>query len=105
MADKAKDLLPRSSFLAAISSGTVGGAWLLEGEEENLKDEAIALIREKYLPENGPEVYAIGQRVRLPIMGPGTVTDVDTAKGAHLVKFDGLDTPRAISFRAKLEKA
>ena len=60
---------------------------------------------EKYLPENGPEVYAIGQRVLHPIMGPGTVTDVDTAKGAHLVKFDGLDTPRAISFRAKLEKA
>ena len=61
-------------------------------------------FREKYLPENGPEDYAIGQRVRHPIMGPGTVTDVDTAKGAHLVKFDGLDTPRAISFRAKLEK-
>ena len=59
---------------------------------------------EKYLPESGPEVFAIGQRVRHPIMGPGTVTDVDTVKGAHLVKFDGLDTPRAISFRAKLEK-
>ena len=28
----------------------------------------------------------------------------DTAKGAHIVKFDDLPTPRAISFRAKLEK-
>ena len=56
MADKAKDLLPRSSFLAAISAGTVGGAWLLEGEEENLKDEAITLIREKYLPDGLEEL-------------------------------------------------
>ena len=36
-------------------------------------------------------------------MGLGTVVDIDTAKGAHIVRFDGFATPRAISFRAKLE--
>ena len=62
-------------------------------------------LSEKYLPERGPEVFEPGRRVRHPIMGPGTVVDVDTVKGAHVVKFDGLETPRAISFRAKLETA
>ena len=34
----------------------------------------------------------------------GTVLDVDRVKKAHIVLFDDMDTPRAISFRAKLEK-
>lgn len=38
------------------------------------------------------------------IFGSGTVVDVDLIKAAHLVKFDNIDTPRSISFRAKLEK-
>jgi DNA helicase-2/ATP-dependent DNA helicase PcrA len=38
------------------------------------------------------------------VFGPGTVTDVDKDKGAHVVKFDSMETPRRISFRAKLEK-
>ena len=31
------------------------------------------------------------------------VLGVDLDKGAHLVKFDDMETPRMISFRAKLE--
>ena len=42
--------------------------------------------------------------MRHSIFGEGTVIDVDMDKYAHMVKFDGIDTPRAISFRAKLEK-
>ena len=38
-------------------------------------------------------------------MGFGTVVDIDTVKGAHIVQFDGIATPRAISFRARLEPA
>jgi DNA helicase-2/ATP-dependent DNA helicase PcrA len=38
------------------------------------------------------------------VFGTGTVTDVDRDKGAHVVQFDSMDTPRKISFRAKLEK-
>ena len=60
---------------------------------------------EKRLPEAEPETFAIGQRVRHSIMGPGTVVDIDTVKGAHIVQFDGIATPRAISFRARLEPA
>ncbi len=56
------------------------------------------------LPQDGFVPYAPGQRVRHEIMGPGTVVEVDVGKGAHMVKFDSLPTPRAISFRAKLEK-
>lgn len=62
-------------------------------------------LSEKRLPEKEPEAFAVGQRVRHSIMGLGTVVDVDTTKGAHIVRFDCLETPRAISFRAKLEAA
>ena len=76
-----------------------------EPPEEGLIKEARDYIKasEKYLPEKEAESFAIGQRVRHAIIGLGTVVDVDTAKGAHIVRFDGFATPRAISFRAKLE--
>ncbi len=50
------------------------------------------------------ETYEKGQRVKHSVFGMGTVVDIDTDKGAHVVKFDGIDTPRAISFRAKLAR-
>ena len=76
-----------------------------EPPEEGLVKEARDFIEasERYLPEKQAEAFTIGQRVRHEIMGPGTVVDVDAAKGAHIVRFDGIATPRAISFRAKLE--
>ena len=62
-------------------------------------------VTEKYLPENMEgQTFAVGDRVAHDILGPGTVVDVNTEKGAHIVRFDGMDTPRAISFRAKLRK-
>ena len=54
-------------------------------------------------PEEGPDTFPIGARVKHPILGPGTVTDIDRDRGAHVVKFDAMDTPRAIAFKAKLE--
>ena len=53
--------------------------------------------------ERDPEVVAIGQRVRHAVFGLGTVVDVDLPKQAHTIQFDGIPTPRSISFRAKLE--
>ena len=53
--------------------------------------------------DEGPRTLDPGTRVRHPILGPGTVLEADTDRGAHLVKFDSVDTPRAIAFRAKLE--
>ena len=77
-----------------------------EPPEEGLVKEARDYIEasERYLPEKQAEAFTIGQRVRHEILGPGTVVDVDTGKGAHIVRFDGIATPRAISFRAKLEE-
>jgi DNA helicase-2/ATP-dependent DNA helicase PcrA len=56
----------------------------------------------KYLPEK-EAAFAVGQRVKHAVFGKGTVLDIDTAKRAHIVRFDEVSTPRAISFRAKLE--
>ena len=66
--------------------------------------EYLALSR-KFMPQNEEDIaFPVGQRVRHAVFGEGTVTDVDKDKGAHVVQFDGMDTPRTISFRAKLEK-
>lgn len=74
-----------------------------EGLIRETKDYLV--INERYLAdeENQPSL-AVGQRVKHSIFGSGTVVDVDLIKAAHLVKFDNIDTPRSISFRAKLEK-
>ena len=66
--------------------------------------EYIALSQ-KYMPKCESDIaFPVGQRVRHAVFGPGTVTDVDKDKGAHVVQFDSMETPRRISFRAKLEK-
>ena len=73
----------------------------LEGLIEDAR--AYIAVNEKNLPEKDPAVFEIGQRVQHSIMGLGTVIDIDTAKGAHIIQFDRIETPRAISFKAKLE--
>ncbi len=56
------------------------------------------------MPENLNSIaMPIGQRVRHTVFGEGTVVDVDTDKGAHLIQFDSVETPRMISFKVKLE--
>ncbi len=65
-----------------------------------------AASRERFLKdEEEREGFEPGTRVVHPVLGAGTVIEVDTERGAHVVKFDGMDTPRAISFRAKLTLA
>ena len=59
---------------------------------------------EEHLPEERAKgSFAVGQRVRHEIMGEGTVTDVEADKGAYVIQFDAMKTPRRISFRVKLE--
>lgn len=59
------------------------------------------VINERYLADEENQLsLAVGQRVKHNIFGSGTVVDVDLIKAAHLVKFDNIDTPRSISFRA-----
>ncbi|MBR3561662.1 MAG: UvrD-helicase domain-containing protein [Oscillospiraceae bacterium] len=58
---------------------------------------------ERYLPESRESnALRVGQRVTHAVFGGGTVVDVDADRGAHIVQFDDMPTPRAISFRAKL---
>lgn len=49
--------------------------------------------------------FTVGQRVRHRVFGCGTVVAIDDSKGAYIIQFEQMDTPRAISFRAMLEPA
>ena len=70
-----------------------------------LVEDARAYIAasERCLPESAAlEHYGVGDRVAHDVLGPGTVVEVDADKAAHIIQFDSMSTPRAISFRAKL---
>ena len=80
---------------------------LTQPRPEGLIAEARAYIAalDRALPENrAAAALPVGTRVRHAVFGPGTVEGLDPDRGAHLVRFDGLPTPRAISFRARLER-
>ncbi|WP_172623328.1 ATP-dependent helicase [Arabiibacter massiliensis] len=49
--------------------------------------------------------FSVGDCVRHATFGTGRVAAVDPEKRAYEVAFDGLDTPRTISFKVKLEQA
>ena len=67
-------------------------------------EDYIELSR-KYMPASESDVvFPVGQRVRHAVFGAGTVTDVDRDRGAHVIQFDSMDTPRKISFRVKMER-
>ena len=80
--------------------------YIAKPREELIKEarEYFGLSR-KYLPEKESDIaFPIGQRVRHAVFGAGAIVDSDKDKGAHVVQFDSMETPRTISFRAKLEK-
>lgn len=59
---------------------------------------------EKLLPEKDSEgILPMGIRVNHSAFGKGTIKDVDMIKRAYTVQFDFLETPRSISFRARLD--
>jgi len=59
----------------------------------------------RFLPENMDSILLPpGQRVRHSVFGTGTILEADTDKSAHIIQFDNLPTPRAMSFKAKLER-
>ncbi len=92
-----------SRFLLDVDPG------LIEYEKEP-REELIAdtrdyiAMKDKLLDREDQKLFAIGTRVRHGVLGMGTIEDIDTKKKAYLVKFTDLDTPRAISFRARLEE-
>mgnify|MGYP004532838405 CR=1 FL=1 len=73
--------------------------------DAGLVSDAAAIIRASESSMISGEEYssfAVGDRIRHAVMGPGTILDIDSAKCAFLIKYDSLSTPRKISFRAKL---
>lgn len=57
------------------------------------------------LPEDEASLsLPVGQRVRHFLFGEGMILGEDRDKGAHIIQFDAMETPRMISFRVKLER-
>lgn len=78
----------------------------VEQPEEGLIKEAreyIELSSRYLLTEEAASHYSTGQKVVHKIFGTGTIVDVDMDKSAYTILFDGMETPRTISFRVKLE--
>jgi DNA helicase-2/ATP-dependent DNA helicase PcrA len=91
-----------SRFLLEIDPGLLS---FTQPPDEGLLREARSFIEagNARLPESAPAPFAAGDRVVHGIMGAGTVEEVLEDRSAWLIRFDGLDTARAISFRARLE--
>ena len=45
-----------------------------------------------------------GAHVKHAILGEGTILEVNTKDGSYLIAFEGMETPREISFKVRLEK-
>ena len=52
----------------------------------------------------GPR-YSCGDYVKHAVFGKGEIVDIDMDRGSYLVLFEGLDTPRSLSWKAKLDPA
>lgn len=91
-----------SRFLLEIDPSLLS---FTEPPEEGLLQEAQNFIRhsQSLLPEEEAPTLPEGQRVRHFLFGEGTVLETDRDKGAYVIQFDGMATPRKISFRVKLE--
>jgi DNA helicase-2/ATP-dependent DNA helicase PcrA len=92
-----------SRFLLDVEPGLI--EYESPPREELIADtrEYIAM-KDRLLEQEEQELFAIGTQVRHGVLGLGTVEDIDTKKKAYIVRFTDLGTPRAISFRAKLEE-
>ena len=52
--------------------------------------------------EEGTSVFEVGDSVRHPVFGIGTIELIDTEHQAYVIRFPGMMTPRRIAFTAKL---
>ncbi len=92
-----------SRFLFNIEKSLID--YVFELDEQLVKD-AMRYIKSatELLSDIAADVhFSSGDRVRHPIMGDGEVLEIDEKNGAYMIKFAALQTPRKISFKAKLE--
>ena len=91
-----------SRFLLDIDQGLLT---YTKPPKEGLIEEAREYIENSvFWMEERRTFLPPGKRVRHTVFGEGTVLEVDDRKGAYVVQFDGMETPRSISFRVSLEE-
>ncbi|MCR5807983.1 MAG: UvrD-helicase domain-containing protein [Clostridiales bacterium] len=76
-----------------------------EPPRESLVRAARGYIRSsdrRLADESRDDALPVGTRVCHQLLGEGEITAFDKDHNAYLIKFDGLDTPRTITLRAKL---
>lgn len=61
-------------------------------------------VTNRLLAPVSEDIFEVGQRIKHKVFGAGTILDVNDTAGAYVIQFDNVETPRSISFRAKLEK-
>ena len=74
---------------------------------DSLVKDACAYVRasdRKLDAEEAGPAFVVGARVRHIVFGEGTVTSIDTDRGAYEIQFAGMPTPRTVSWSAKLER-
>ena len=76
-------------------------------EDSLVKDaRAYARMQDKKLDEaDAQALFEPGDRVVHPVFGPGVIRAVDPDRSSYEIQFDGMETPRSLSFRAKLDRA
>ncbi len=55
--------------------------------------------------EQASQSLGVGDAVRHPVFGLGTIELIDTEKQAYVIRFAGMPTPRKIAFSARLQPA
>ncbi len=63
----------------------------------------IAFNSRHLLTDSQRQLLGCGQRIRHKVFGIGTISEVNMEKAAYVIQFDEIETPRTITFRAKLE--
>ena len=93
-----------SRFLLDIDPGLL--AFPQEPQEGLIRDARSYIDHSlRHLPETDQTGrFSLGQRVEHAMFGPGTVLEVDLDRRAYSVQFDAMETPRKISFRARLDR-
>ena len=68
-------------------------------------ERAVADSLARLSAEGQAAAFAVGDRVRHAVFGDGTVLAADTDEKCYTIRFDGMETPRAIAFRVRLVRA
>ena len=84
--------MPLIEFAETLPDSLIDEARWHIGSSERAMETAAELSR----------AFKAGDRVVHSVMGAGEVVDIDRDRAVYVIRFDRLDTPRSISFRARL---